>query len=244
MKIIDAFWEQKNLGLTTTEILFEASDNTLDSKSFSEVCSSADYVVAKVPTGRFDLSSQLSEYGFVFIESSINFRLDVKNAFLTPLQRRLNEAVSYQEMDLEDIAELNRELEKGLFKTDRIVLDPFFSNSLAANRYKNWIADECKREATLYKILYKQNAIGFFTFKQMPNGTFYPFLAGLYENYSKSGLGFETLRKPIEEVINRGGGIISTYASSNNLPVIRAHEQQGFQIFEITNVFVKHNTKK
>jgi len=160
-----------------------------------------------------------------------------------PLQERLNKVVSYAEMEDTDLRDLYNEIKGGMFGTDRILLDPYFNSEMAAVRYINWISDELKKGTQAYKIIYKKDSIGFFTFKESSKGVYYPFLAGLYKSYSASGLGFTTLRKPIDEAIKREGNLISTFASTNNLPVVRAHTQQGFSIKQIHYVFVKHNIK-
>lgn len=241
MKIIDAFWEKRNLGVDCIEITIEKHDIL---SLFEEICNqlnTIDYVVVKVPIARIDINEYLTKQGFIFVEGSVNFQLDIKDAILSTLQQRLNASISYSEMDENDLAQLYAEIENGIFKTDRILLDSFFTEIQAATRYINWIKDELERTTQAYKIVYKGDAIGFFTFKEVSENTYYPFLAGLYNKYANSGLGFTTLRKPIEEVIRRNGKLISTYASTNNPFVVRAHIQQGFTIGDTQYVYIKHN---
>ncbi|MGA2405357.1 MAG: hypothetical protein ABSF81_01225 [Bacteroidales bacterium] len=243
MRIIDAFWEKRNLGVNCKEIIIENNDTLISFSNIIGTIESTEYVVFKVPTGRFDFYEMLSKHGFVFIEGSINFKLNLKDAFLSPLQQRLNATISYSEMGQNDLEKLFGEIKNGIFATDRILLDNHFSKEQAANRYINWISDDLKRTAQVYKIIYKQNTIGFFTFKQTEEGIYYPFLVGLYKHYSSSGLGFTTLRKPIDEAIKRNGREISTYASTNNTIVVRSHIQQGFSMHDIQYIFVRHNKK-
>jgi hypothetical protein len=243
MKIVDAFWEKRNLGVECKEITIESTDDVSVIEGIDNLLNNIDYLVLKVPLNRFDVYSLMPKLGFAFIEGSINFELSLKQAQLSSLQQRLNAAVGYTEMTVNDLNVLYHEIKEGMFGTDRILLDPFFTPEMAANRYINWIDDELKRETKAYKIVYKEDSIGFFTFKESSKGVYYPFLAGLYKSYSASGLGFTTLRKPIDEAIKRGGNLISTFASTNNLPVVRAHTQQGFSIKQIHYVFVKHNVK-
>lgn len=244
MKVIDAFWEKRNLGVCCKEVTFDVGADIVLVDSIKDICKETDYIVAKVPTGRFDINESLTSQGFTFIECSINCYLQLKDAVLTPLQIRLNNALPYQEMNDSDIAQLFSEIKNGLFSTDRIILDSHFTKEQSANRYVNWITDELSKTSKIYKVTYKDDTIGFFTFKSVSDGIYYPFLAGLYPKYASSGLGFATLRKPIEEAIRREGKAISTYVSSNNLAVIKAHIQQGYTINNIQNVFVKHNNIK
>ncbi len=241
MKIVEAFWEKRNLGVSCKEIVLEQSDSVVDLDVLATLSLSTEYLVVKVPTTRFDINVSLSSLGFAFVEGSVNVVLQLKDAILSPLQQRLNAAIAYSEMSVEDIECLNVELQNGLYATDRVLLDSHFTPEQAAHRYVNWIDDELKRTSQVYKITYKNDTIGFFTFKMMSDGVCYPFLGGLYQNFASSGLGFATLRKPIEEAISRGCRMISTYVSTNNPAVLRAHMQQGFSIREMQYVFVKHN---
>ena len=241
MKIIDAFWEKKNLGVSCKEVIIEETDTTESLSELKQLQNSTEYLVIKVPSKHFDIYTALSDLGFVFIETSINFKLQLIQANLTPLQHRINVSVSYAEMETGDLEKLFSEINSGMFSTDRIIIDPYFTPEIAANRYINWISDELKRETQVYKIIYKDDAIGFFTFKTIADGIYYPFLVGLYQKYAVSGLGFTILRKPIDEAIRRKGKMISTYVSTNNLPIIRTHIQHGFNINEIYYVFIKHN---
>ncbi len=244
MRIVDAFWEKRNLSVDCVEIIIEKHDILSQLEEICNQLNTIDYVVVKVPVARIDINEYLTKLGFVFIEGSVNFQLNIKDAYLSPLQQRLNASISYSEMEENDLAQLYAEIEYGLFKTDRILLDSYFTEKQAAIRYINWIKDELERTTQAYKIVYKEDAIGFFTFKEVSENTYYPFLAGLYSKYANSGLGFTTLRKPIEEVLRRNGKLISTFASTNNPLVVRAHLQQGFTIGDTQYVYIKHNNKK
>ncbi len=239
MEIIDAFWERRNLGVTSTEIVINRGDELNHIEAYLKTCD-AEYVVCKVPVNRFDVNSLLTKYGYSYVETSINFVLNVKDAILNPLQTRLNKVISCSEMNEADIEILYQEISKGLFDTDRIALDNKFTKQQAANRYKNWIADESRKGTKLFNIQYKEDTIGFFTFKNMGGETYYPFLGGIYQKYNTSGLGFSVVRKPIEEVIRQKGKKISTYVSSNNLTIIKSHIQQGYIFNDNKYVFIKH----
>ncbi len=241
MKIVEATWEKENLGVNCIEITIEQNDTIVEIQEVINNFKNCHYFVAKVPLARFDINSILSSQGFVFIEGSVNFQLNIKNSILSPLQHRLNQSIHYHEMDENDLNDLFFEIKNGLFKTDRIILDSKFTPSQSSYRYINWISTELKRKNKVYKILYKNQTIGFFSLKKLNETTYYPYLAGLYNDFINSGLGFSVLRKPIEEVIKRNGKYISTYASTNNPSIIRTHVQQGFIIGETQYVFVKHN---
>lgn len=244
MKIVDASWEERNLGVTCYEVTIDKEDSSQQIRNELARLTAVQYLVIKVDAPHIDAHFILTELGFTFVEANINMFLDVRNYKLSSLEQRLNSQIHFSKLTTkEELERLDTELDKGLFRTDRIYLDPHFTKEQAANRYKYWIKDEMSRGSELFEITYKEQAIGFFTQKQQDEKTYYPFLAGLYtNNQDKLGLGFAALTKPIENVIERGGKFISTYVSSNNLSVVKLHAHLGFLPNKIYNVFVKHNS--
>lgn len=239
MNIINAVWEKRNLGVTTQEVIIEKTDD------INEICAalddlSAEYRVVKVCAGNISVMWELEKKGYNYIETTINVTNDLKNLELDGFLKRIDDGISYEVMTCGDIEEMNREIEKGLFNTDRIALDPFFSDEQAAHRYICWIQDEMSRGAELYKYVYKGDNVGFFTFKHIGNDVYYPFLAGIYKKYQKSPLGMVYLYKPLVEAKKRNGKGVSTYISTNNANALRMHVQFGFTFKEMINVYVKH----
>ena len=245
MKIINASWEERNLGVTCCEVTIEKDDSLSYVEDELSRLSSVQSLVIKVDAPNVEAHLLLAKLGYTFIEANMNMFLDVRNYRLSALEQRFNSQIHYRKlMEKEELERFEAELDKGLFNTDRIYLDPNFTKEQSANRYKYWIRDEISRGAELFEIVYKESAIGFFIQKQLDEKTYYPFLAGLYiGNQEKIGLGFSVLAKPIEDVIQRGGKYISTYVSSNNLSIVKLHAQLGFLPNKIYNVFVKHNSK-
>ena len=240
MKIIDATWEKRNLGVKTTEVVINDTDSISDvilelNKIDSE------YIVVKCPTTNLNFYFDLSKMGFTFVETLINVTHNLKNIKLDPIQKRINDSVSYQEMNEEDIEQLNKELDNGLFYTDRVYLDPYFDKKQASNRYKLWIQDETRKGSQLYKLVYKNQSIGFFIFKDLGEGVAYPFLAGIYKDFQKYSFGSMFIYKPIEEAVKRNCKIISTYVSSNNFNAVNSHVNMGFSVKGMQYIFVKHN---
>ena len=240
MKIIDAFWEKRNLGVDCKEIIIEKTDTLADLQQIKNFSKPNQYLVVKVPTGCFEINNFLSELGFTFIESLISLNLNVKDAILTPLQKRLNNEINYLEIEPSGLDKLYSEIKNGLFSSDRIVLDPKFTLEKSALRYLNWIKDEIKNESKVFNISYKGDEIGFFILKKINENTYYPFLSGLYKNYTNSGLGFAIVRKPIEEIQKKCGKIVYTNISTNNQQALKTAFQQGFNVINVQNIFIKH----
>lgn len=240
MKIIDAFWEKRNLGCDTLELLIDEMDSMEEINSIQSQIIQTPYVVAKVPPSRFDIALTLYKLGFVFIETLFLQLHDLKNIKLNGIFDRLDKQITYKKMDEQDIAQLFTEIRKNIFKTDRIYLDPHFKNTQAADRYIYWIQDELARGTELFNIRYKDNKIGFFTFKEIGNNVYYPFLAGLYEQYKESGMGFSIIQKPLAEAKVRNGKLVSTYVSSNNMPIFKLHAELGFKVKNMQYILVRH----
>ena len=240
MKAVNAVWEQRNLGVNCYEITIEKKDSIeIVKEQLPKYL--AEYVVVKVPTARTDIMFALSEMQYIFIECSIHITNNLKNIELQGVQKRLADAVNYSQMDKLDIDVLFDEIRAGMFTTDRVNLDPYFSLQQGANRYIGWISDERDRGTLVYKLTYKDKAIGFFTFKDLGSGVYFPFLAGLYKNCMQSfGLGFNIVYKPICEAIKRNGRMLSTYVSSNNLNAIHVHTMLNFKFNAIHYVYIKH----
>lgn len=239
MEIINAFWEKRNLGIDCNEIKIEKSD-TIDYIKGELPKNESQYTVVKVPSARCDLNFLLQELGYTYIESSIHLTHDLKSISLNPIQQRILNTIEYEEMNKSDIDKLFYEIKKGIFTTDRIYIDPCFTHEQAANRYVNWISDEIKNGTNVYKLIYKDATIGFFTFKDIGNNTCYPFLAGMYKDYLSSGLGMSIIEKPLKEAIKRKCKKVSTFVSSNNPKIFRIHLELGFSLDDVYLVYAKH----
>lgn len=243
MKIIDAIWEKRNLGVSTAEIEIEECDSLEDIKEKINGVNSQ-YVVAKVPSGKLDIMFWLEQQGFNFVECSIHVTHSLQNMELSPIQKRIEASVTHEKMAEEDLEQLFYEVRKGLFSTDRVSLDKTFTKEQATNRYVGWINDEISRGCEMFKLIYKDKNIGFFAFKEVEEGVFYPFLAGMYEEYQKTGLGAIFNYKPMKEAKSRNGKKISTYISTNNSNTVRMHVLNGFEFGDIKYIYVKHNGGK
>jgi hypothetical protein len=239
LKIIDAIWEKRNLGVTCVEATIEPTDTPTGIKQrLAELA--AQYLVVKLPAGRTDAMFCLSELGYTFIEAAIHVSWKVARLELSGIQQRMADSTGHVRMEDADREVLWSELRKGIHDTDRISVDPHFTREQAAERYVGWIQDELARGTDVYKLTHKDQAIGYFTMKHLGDGVYYPFLGGMYESHQSSGLGFLVAYKPMCEVAARGGRSISTYISTNNDRAIRIHVSLGFSFGQVTYVYVKH----
>lgn len=240
MKIIDAVWEKRNLGVDTMEFEIDADDNAQEVKKILSE-NEKDYNVVKVISGRPDLNFLVQQLGYTYIETSFNLVFDLKKQAvnLSPIQKRMSDCVAYAMMDDHDLEELFEELRKGMFTTDRIAVNPAFGVEIANKRYINWIRDERKRGTGIFKMTYKGYSIGFFVLRELGQDIYNSMLVGMYEKYFKSGLGINTVVKPVEEGIKRNGRYIASYVVSNNFRALDTCLSMGTKIHHFYTVFDK-----
>ena len=161
MKIVDAFWEKRNLGLNCTEITVEADDDVeAVEKAVNE--NASEYTVVRVPACKSDAMFAMPRMGFTFVECLINLVHELKSTALTGIYKRFNDCMTYHSMSDDDKKQLLNEIDKGIFETDRVFLDPFFPKELAAKRYVNWVGDEIAAGTEVFKVCYRDKDIGFF----------------------------------------------------------------------------------
>lgn len=239
MKIINAVWEKRNLGVETKEIEFEEIDPLEEAEKWLKD-THAEYIVAKVPTNRADITHLLYEYQYEYIEDMILFVSDLEIANKSKAMERLYNVVSVKKAMEKDIEEIYMEIRKGMFSTDRISLDKHFSKEAAAERYVNWTMDELERGTELYNFVYKDKNVGFFGLKEIRDGVYTSFLGGIYNRYRLGGIGTISVLKILERIKELGGRQLHSMVSSNNIGQVKNLIYTGYYVSKISHVFVKH----
>lgn len=241
MRVIDAFWEKRNLGLDTIEVEIDETDDISEVESKIKDID-AQYIVVKTPSNNINFSILLQKYGFTFIETQIGFSFNLKNKIrATEGELKRTDELIVEYMNDDDLCILYNEIQKGLFDTDRISIDPCFSQKQAADRYIGWIKDELGRNGKVCKFLFKENTVGFFSYKIIDNKIFYSFLGGAYNEFKRNGLGLMTTIKQLKFAGEQGLTKWTTSASLNNLKHIRILNTVGCSMDKATNIFIKHN---
>ena len=92
MKIVNAFWEKRNLGVDSIEMEVE-NDDTYENveKALKEV--KGQYLALKVPSSRTDITWLVAKYGYVYVEDMMFLEHNLQPIVRTPLQQRLYDAV-------------------------------------------------------------------------------------------------------------------------------------------------------
>lgn len=237
MKIVDAVWEKRNLGVDSVEMEVEQED-TYEEVDQKLSMVKGQYLAVKVPTTRTDITWLMAKHGYVFVEDMMFLEHNLQPIIRTPLQQRLYDAVKIEPMQNEDFELLFEEIDKGSFSFDRISNDPYFTPKQSITRFHNWINDERERGAEFLKGVMKGEMTGFFSIRDTGNGVYTSALGGTFMKWRKGGLG-TNVQTP-EEVKKRGGKKLVLGVSTNNMIQIRALIQNGFFPVRCNHVYVKH----
>ena len=243
MKIVDCFWEQRNLNSKVAEITIESQDSFCDFESLS--LSDNDYVVVKVPVNRPDFLFGLSKLKFVMIELQMDMVLKMNNfniedQFLAPILPDID----FLHVDSsKELNELENKIVPGMFSTDRICLDPIYGHKIGCKRYVNWISDEYhRRSSELLWLLYQSNKVGYIMYKDDKGTSMRGLLGGLFKEYQDLGLGALTpcalpLYVKKEKITVKR---IKANISSNNQPVWDLYQHFGYKATNPHYVYIKH----
>lgn len=239
MKIVNAVWEERNLGVKSAEIEIDVSDVVQEvESSLKDVEQIYEYIAIKVPSSRTDVTWLINSLGYSFVEDMIFFEHDLHTIVRTPLQQRMYDAVKILPMQDNDFEILNEEISKGSFAFDRISNDPYFGKDKSIIRFLNWIQDERERGALFFKGMMHGEMTGFFILRDLGEGIYTSALGGTFMKWRKGGLG--TNIQTIDIVKQLGGKKIVLGVSTNNMIQIRALIQNGFFPIKTNHVFVKH----
>lgn len=244
MKIVEAVWDTRTLGVRCLELNFEAGECLSCISEIDKATDGFKYIVAKVPSGRVDLLLALQAKGYSFIECSIEMAVDLSTIEVPRFVARFEPFIHSIEATTESAERIYAKLREGVFDSDRIYLDPFFSKDLAAQRYINWIDDEIERGGKLYHVYYKDEEVGFFANKEISSGKeIYPFLTGLYSEFKDSGLGSNVISlEPMREAERQGYKRVRSWLSSNNLPCLKINQSLGHKVVDMQYVLTLHQT--
>ena len=240
MRITDAFWEKRNLGVDVTEIACAASDSREELIAvLSEV--RAPYSVCKIPGGAAELLLCAQEQGYRMIEMSIGLEVGIKHLELPLVYRRFEQEIAIKDADGQQIETILREIESGsIFKTDRIALDSYFGDVVAGKRYANWTRDLLQQGGRVCVGYYKDVPVAFGVNQDKECGISDAVLGGLLNSKAGVGLGFLSLYTNLYSARQHGNIKVKTHVSSNNPAIIHLHLQFGYRVNEMQYVLIKH----
>lgn len=240
MKITNCPWELDNLGCRVVEIYISASED-IHVHEIQEIESQYEYVVIKMESGNMRHTALMTQLGYTLAETQLSLKKPyaewhIKNDKLTSIllsQMRVEQIVSD-----EDLQELLSLMTDNMFSTDRVYLDPQFGPTFSARRYRNWTASEFKRGALLYKHYFRGQYVGFSLCKQ-ENENLHCLLAGNFEQYQNTGIGFWIPLIPLQYPDQRYKNYI-TSISTNNYPVWQMYNRHHYTVTKFDYVYIKH----
>jgi hypothetical protein len=239
MKVLNAHWEKRNLGVSCTEITADLAD-TVDDACAAIRQLGDDYVVAKVPVPRVDLLLFFQEAGYAVIEVVLRLKMRLHEVTLPRLYKRYESHLFFRQANNDDVRRIMAEIQAGVFATDRISLDPRFTPTQAANRYQHWVEDELNRGSKAYITTLKSEDIGFSILRNDGEGRFNGLFGGLYLEKKKTALGFAIGWANIMKAKELGGATIETNVATNNLAALKMNLSIGYEVADIFYVLVKH----
>ncbi len=243
MEVIDAFWEKENLGRTAFEILVSNNDSF---ENFAEIEKSlirdkaAQYLVVKVAANQQQFLFNLEKLGYHFVECAFTLALRKRNYVCPKHVARFDSDVTVKELHGEVLGKVFAEIDRGMFQTDRISVDPNFSQKLAANRYNNWIKNTLLGNGRCFEVYLKGAPLGFFILKELNSKKAQGILTGLYESYATSGFGTLIMKKLKDTVWELGYQHYVAQVVSNNMNALRSNLIFGSEIESLTHNYVKH----
>ena len=240
MRVINAVWEQRNLGVECVEFEIEQTDDWKSIKS-TILGTTAEYQVAKVPVGEVKSQLEIQECGYRFFETNIQMERKIDIPPVLPgIYSRFEKDISYRSATEDEIEKILEEVAQGkIFTTDKVAQDPFFSAELSGKRYSLWAEDLIARGAETVLGLFKGNAAAF-TIYEIKENCYHAFIGGMLNEYRNCGMGFLPLYITAKQIYDAGGGILKTGVSSNNPAILRLQILFGATISEMINIYVKH----
>jgi hypothetical protein len=132
-------------------------------------------------------------------------------------------------------------INEGVFRSDRIAVDPFFGETVANKRYANWLLDMKNNEKAHLQIMKQAGNIVGFNLNKNDGQCSHGLIGGLFREFQAGPIG-----------VYWGAGILKNISlmknilfweatvSSNNLYAIKMWEHFGMHISSAFVVFTRH----
>ena len=228
MKIIHAIWERKNLGMDAWEVMLDRKDMA-DISAIMEQLHAPEfagcYVCVKLPVGDLHMIHALEDDGFRFLETQFHLvealeKSDImrygESAGHIPVEERVVPKTR------EEWGKIIEKITPGMFDTDRIALDPAFGPDVACQRYRNWcwdLFDNPKSVLHVSSLEGEDIGFGIAVLIQEPD-VYDGVLGGIFEAGKGCGMGVCIVR-------SGGKGKLKTTVSSNNVAMLKIHQNHG-----------------
>lgn len=240
MIITEAFWDTETLGVPTYEISLDNSDSLAAILSEIQYLLLANriYCVLKIPSEAYDICGELTSLGFLFNECQLCMQTSKRE--FSKIQNTLGKYFTprkYRYIDSSNAQNLMKELDKEIFTTDRIALNPHFGSKLANLRYKKWIQN-CldKPQYRITESFLGDIPVGF-GMDKLDKPLVIGLLGANYTGFQGKLSYINGMYDNTSEYFTNGYDTFRTYVSSNNLKILRVLEKLGFHMESSSYVF-------
>ena len=249
MRCVYAEWEERNLGCRTIELTIEKKDTLLPMEKVLQkiehcICEyQAQYIVVRSNTKYHRIGQYLQTQGFFLMEAQVGLKLERENVIDTyEKYRDLFPNVTYRSASENDLEYVVSEIQKGIFETDRISLDPYFGKTVANRRYAIWTEDTYRRGGNLFISFYREKPMGFFLdlYEDEKKKKIKGLLGGLFLNENHQHCGSMHIFVGRMSFLDRELLMEKTSVSTNNLSILQLQLMFGSKIVSIDNVYIKH----
>lgn len=239
MKLVEAIWEKRNLGVDCLELHCEAHDAA--GTVLAALPLSASYQVVRVPAKRVDLLLAVQERGFRLIEMGIDLERRLADFEMPAIYKRFEKNMAFRRATGADIERILEIVGAGrMFTTDRVALDPVFSAKQAGHRYVCWIRDLLQQGGALHLAAHNGRDVAFGVAIARQTGVWEASLGGVFPEPETSGLGFASVYLNTAVPQQQGGTRVVTRVSSNNLPIFRLHLLFGYEPTNMEYILIRH----
>jgi hypothetical protein len=243
MNTVHAVWERQNLGVDAYETtLTETDAPEAYARSEAEMIrAGAQYLVVKTPVNCPALLFGLPALGYTMVETVFHVAIRREEyrmpATIARFDRGLSVAERTDETDLRRVYALIR---SGVFRSDRVSVDPAFTLAQSGNRYANWLAQMLGRGGKLFEVLRGETPVGFFVIQRVDETTVDPVLMGLYDEANDRGMGALLHKKTLDTCFTMDCARLTSTIVSNNSKVLRVYVNAGATIADTQYTYVKH----
>lgn len=243
MKTTHAVWEQANLGVDAYETLLTETDTAAGYGTAEQALldAGAQYLVVKTPVNVPELIFGLPKLGYAFVETVFHVAIRRADYHMPEIIARFDRGLTVCERTAEaERARVYACIRAGVFRSDRVSVDPAFTAAQAGNRYANWLSQMLTRGGRLFEVLQGEKPIGFFVICRVDERTVDPVLMGLYDELNDRGLGALLHKKTLDTCFTMECDRLTSTIVSNNSKVLRVYVNAGATITDTLYTYVKH----
>ena len=243
LKTTHAVWELENIGVNAWEIALDANDTPemLAEEEKRIIAEGAEYIVVKTPVNCQQLIFGLPKLGYSFVEMvfHVMIRRDEYHmpATIARFDRGLTVVERTEESERERVYSLIRQ---GVFRSDRVSIDPAFGREKGGNRYANWLRGMIEKGGFLYEVMKGDKPIGFFVICRKDETTVDPVLMGMYDEENDRGMGALLHKKTMDTCFTHECKRLTSTIVSNNAKVLHVYVNAGATITDTLYTYVKH----